>query len=143
MRLPSRFLSVSGLLAAGLLAAGLVWLSPNFLAHARLVTTDVGAACFMTLALWGWWRWLARRDRRSVVVAGVLGVVAGVGLCHFGEPGLHPLHDSSLDMESRVPVSHPFVCLLHSFVPDCRRFFSFAFDCVDRIFVFFVASRAI
>ncbi|MGM0575749.1 MAG: glycosyltransferase family 39 protein [Myxococcota bacterium] len=36
---------------AGLLAAGLVLLSPNLLAHARLVTTDVACAAAMALAL--------------------------------------------------------------------------------------------
>jgi hypothetical protein len=36
---------------AGLLAAALIWFSPTMLAHARLVTTDAGAAFFITLAL--------------------------------------------------------------------------------------------
>ncbi len=45
---------------AGLFAAALVILSPNTLAHARLVTTDAGAAAFIALALFAVHRFLQR-----------------------------------------------------------------------------------
>ena len=40
----------------GLLAAAFLALDPNFLAHTRLSTTDVGGACFVFLAAYALWR---------------------------------------------------------------------------------------
>lgn len=57
--------------AAGLLAAGLIWFSPNMLAHARLVTTDAGAAFFVALALFALHAYAERPGPGRAVAAGV------------------------------------------------------------------------
>lgn len=44
--------------AGGLLALGLLVFNPNIVAHARVFSTDLGAACFGTVALYTWWRWM-------------------------------------------------------------------------------------
>lgn len=56
---------------AGLLAAGLLWFSPNVLAHARLVTTDAGAMCFVTLAVFAFHRLLLRPNGPRAIGCGV------------------------------------------------------------------------
>lgn len=74
---------------AGLLAAGFAWFSPNFLAHARLVTTDAGIALFFTLALWALHRFLKRPDWSR---AFFLGVALGLAqLIKFTAVLLYPL----------------------------------------------------
>lgn len=60
---------------AGPMAAALVTLSPNLLAHGRLVTTDAGAAAAMTAAAWLAWRFA---DRPSPGRAVALGLALGV-----------------------------------------------------------------
>ncbi len=60
---------------AGLLALALAALDPNILAHARLVTTDLGLAAAAVLAGYTLWRCLRRPSWRAAAVAGV-----GLGL---------------------------------------------------------------
>ncbi len=55
---------------AGLLAAGMTWFSPNVLAHARLVTTDVGAALFIALSLFCFHLFLNRSSTPRMLLAG-------------------------------------------------------------------------
>ncbi len=45
---------------AGLLALFLYSFSPNILAHSRLVTADLGGACFVFLTMFHFWRWARR-----------------------------------------------------------------------------------
>jgi len=74
---------------AGLLAAGLVWYSPNMLAHAGLVTTDIGAAAFITLAAFTFYRYLNRPMWRRAILAGTaLGVAQ---LVKFSAIYLYPV----------------------------------------------------
>ena len=54
---------------------GLYAFSPNFLAHTRLVTTDVGVACFSVAALYLLWRHSWSWRRRDALGAGI-----GLGL---------------------------------------------------------------
>ncbi len=56
--------------AAGLLAAGLIWFSPNILAHARLVTTDAGAAFFVTLSLFALFLFTRRPNLLRALLSG-------------------------------------------------------------------------
>ena len=59
----------------GLAAMGLAALDPNLRAHARLVTTDVGAALTLTLTVWLWRRWrLHPRPALTVAVGLALGL---------------------------------------------------------------------
>ena len=75
--------------AAGLLAAGLIWFSPNLLAHGQLVTTDAGAACFITLAVWGLHGWLRRPTLGRAAACGVaLGLAQ---LVKFSAVWLYPV----------------------------------------------------
>lgn len=62
---------------AGLLAAALVWFSPGLLAHARLVTTDAGAATAIAAALFAGFR-LARRPTLGRAL--VLGLALGAAM---------------------------------------------------------------
>jgi hypothetical protein len=57
---------------AGWTALILATFEPNLLANARLVTTDLGLACLLCLALWRWWHYLERPSRPNLVLAGVL-----------------------------------------------------------------------
>jgi hypothetical protein len=60
---------------AGLLAAGFVCLSPNVLAHARLIGTDTGTAFFVTLAIFCLWLMLqSPRARTAVLFGAALGL---------------------------------------------------------------------
>jgi hypothetical protein len=55
--------------AAALTALGFFALSPNFLAHGALATSDMAATFFLTLAPWLFWHHLERRDLRSGLTA--------------------------------------------------------------------------
>ncbi|MBN1641400.1 MAG: glycosyltransferase family 39 protein [Anaerolineae bacterium] len=63
---------------AGLLALVLISFDPNILAHGRLATTDLGAACAMLWAVYLFWRYRRRPSWRRLVLAGLgLGVALG------------------------------------------------------------------
>jgi hypothetical protein len=67
--------------SGGLLALFLLAFDPNILAHAAIAGTDLGAACFITLALFGLTRFLHRPTRPRLVMAGVtLGLAQGAKL---------------------------------------------------------------
>ena len=55
----------------GWLALLLALFDPNFLFHTRLVTTDLGVTLFLFVAVWLFWRWLAKGSRASLALAGV------------------------------------------------------------------------
>jgi 4-amino-4-deoxy-L-arabinose transferase-like glycosyltransferase len=76
--------------AAGLLALGLYVLEPNLLAHGQLVTTDLYAALFLTLALYTYWRFLARPGRGRLVVSALALGLAQVA--KYTAAYLHPLY---------------------------------------------------
>ena len=64
--------------ARNLIGAHASWLvlilatfDPNLLANARVVTTDLGLACFLLLALWRLWRWLEKRSLFNLVLVGL------------------------------------------------------------------------
>jgi 4-amino-4-deoxy-L-arabinose transferase-like glycosyltransferase len=60
---------------AGSLSLLLYAFSPSFIAHATLVTTDVFAACALTIATYHFWRFLRERTWRSGIVSALtLGV---------------------------------------------------------------------
>lgn len=63
--------------AGGLLALAFFALSPNFLAHSALATSDLAATLTLTLAPWLFWRHLQRRDLTSGLLAGL---AAGLAL---------------------------------------------------------------
>ncbi|MCX6044607.1 MAG: glycosyltransferase family 39 protein [Chloroflexi bacterium] len=44
---------------------------PNLLANARVVTTDLGLACFLLLALWRLWCWLENRSFGNLILTGL------------------------------------------------------------------------
>lgn len=56
--------------AAGWIALILAVFDPNLLANARLVTTDLGLALFVLLAVWRLWHWLERPTRRNLLLTG-------------------------------------------------------------------------
>jgi 4-amino-4-deoxy-L-arabinose transferase-like glycosyltransferase len=56
---------------AGLLALLLTVFEPNILAHGRLATTDLGAACAMLWATYLFWRYRLSPDRGRLVLAGL------------------------------------------------------------------------
>jgi hypothetical protein len=63
---------------AGLLAMTLVAFCPNVLAHGHLATNDAGAACFTTLALYLFWRFLRRPNwKRGATCAIALTLALG------------------------------------------------------------------
>ncbi len=65
----------------GLLALCLVAFDPNILAHAAVSGTDLGAACFITLSLFGLTRFLRHPTPARLIVAGVtLGLAQGTKL---------------------------------------------------------------
>lgn len=67
--------------AGGLLALCLLAFDPNILAHAAVAGTDLGAACFITLALFALTRFLRRPTLSRLIVAGVtLGWAQGAKL---------------------------------------------------------------
>jgi len=57
---------------AGLLALFLYSLSPTFLAHGRLVTTDVGAAAAFFIATYYLIKWLQNPNKKNLIVAGLV-----------------------------------------------------------------------
>jgi hypothetical protein len=57
---------------AGWTALILATFDPNLLANARLVTTDLGLACLLCLAVWRWWHYLERPSPANLALAGVL-----------------------------------------------------------------------
>jgi 4-amino-4-deoxy-L-arabinose transferase-like glycosyltransferase len=54
----------------GLLASALWWLDPNILAHAGVVTTDIGATVAMLGATYAFWRWARAPAWRGALLAG-------------------------------------------------------------------------
>ena len=56
---------------AGLLALFLYVLSPNILAHSRIVTMDLGLSCFSVLFLYNLWRWTRDRKHSSLAWSGL------------------------------------------------------------------------
>ena len=74
---------------AGCTAAALWAFSPTVLAHARLVTTDLGATSAGFIATYLFWTWLRRPTwRRTLGVGVVLGLAQ---LCKFSMLVLYPL----------------------------------------------------
>ncbi len=55
-----------------LLVLTLFAFSPNFLAHSRLVTTDVGAALGIALSTYYWLKFLKEPTKKNVLVAGLI-----------------------------------------------------------------------
>jgi hypothetical protein len=65
----------------GLMALFLLAFDPNILAHAAVAGTDLGAACFITLALFALARFLRRPTLRRLILAGItLGLAQGAKL---------------------------------------------------------------
>ena len=56
---------------AGLLAAALYLTDPNMIGHAGLVTVDVGATFFSTLAYFSFWRYLRTPSRARLLMSGI------------------------------------------------------------------------
>ena len=74
---------------AGCVAVGLWSFSPTVLAHARLVTTDMGACAAGFITTYAFWKWLQRPTwRRTFGVGAVLGLAQ---LCKFSLLVLYPL----------------------------------------------------
>ncbi len=62
----------------GLCALFLLTFDPNILAHAAVAGTDLGAACFIALALFSLYRFLRRRTMSRLILAGItLGLALG------------------------------------------------------------------
>lgn len=57
--------------AAGLISLSLYSLSPTFLAHGRLVTTDVGAAAAFFISIYYLITWIKKPNRKNLVFAGI------------------------------------------------------------------------
>ncbi len=57
---------------AGLIALFLYSLSPTFLAHGRLVTTDVGAAAAFFISSYYLIKWLRQPTRKNLIIAGLV-----------------------------------------------------------------------
>jgi len=62
---------------AGIIALTFYSFSPTFLAHTRLVTTDVAAAAAFFISFYYLYKWLKAPTRRNL---GVFGIVLGLGL---------------------------------------------------------------
>lgn len=56
---------------AALLAFALLALDPNILAHGSLATNDLGLACFSTLSIYTFWRWLSQPTWIRALIATV------------------------------------------------------------------------
>ncbi|MBU3964615.1 glycosyltransferase family 39 protein [Patescibacteria group bacterium] len=63
---------------AGLMALALFSFSPTFLAHGRLVTTDVAAVLGFLIATYFWVNFLKNPTRKNVFIAGI---ILGIALC--------------------------------------------------------------
>jgi Dolichyl-phosphate-mannose-protein mannosyltransferase len=62
---------------AGVLALGLYAFDPNIVAHSAIAATDLGAACFIFVACYFFWRYLRRPTRSTILLAGAtLGLAA-------------------------------------------------------------------
>ena len=57
---------------AGIIALFLYSLSPTFLAHGRLVTTDVGAAAAFFIATYYIVKWLQNQNLKNMIIAGIV-----------------------------------------------------------------------
>ncbi|MCA9918612.1 MAG: glycosyltransferase family 39 protein [Anaerolineales bacterium] len=57
---------------AGLVALALVVFDPNWLAHGRLVTPDVGQSTLIFLSVYAWWRYLQKLAWPRLLLAGVV-----------------------------------------------------------------------
>jgi len=57
---------------AGLIVLFLFSFSPTFLAHGRLVTTDVGAALGVVLATYFWLKFLRSPTKKNIILAGLI-----------------------------------------------------------------------
>lgn len=55
----------------GLFALFLYSFSPNILAHSRIATIDLGAACFMFIAAYYFWRFINNITLKSLAIAGI------------------------------------------------------------------------
>jgi hypothetical protein len=65
---------------AGLVALILCAFDPNYLAHGRLVTPDVGQTAFIFLATFAWWRyWLRPSISRGLIAGVLLGLALAAG----------------------------------------------------------------
>jgi hypothetical protein len=65
---------------AGLVALTLVVFDPNWLAHGRLVTPDVGQSTLIFLSVYAWWRYLQKSAWPRLLLAGiVLGLAQTAG----------------------------------------------------------------
>ena len=65
---------------AGLVALTLVVFDPNWLAHGRLVTPDVGQSTLIFLSVYTWWRYLQKAAWPRLLLAGfVLGLAQTAG----------------------------------------------------------------
>lgn len=56
---------------SGLFALFLYSFSPNILAHSRLATIDLGATCFIFIAVYYFWRFVNDVSVKSLVIAGI------------------------------------------------------------------------
>ena len=56
---------------AGWIALILAVFDPNLIANSRLVTTDLGLACFLLLAMWRLWHWLENPSRKNLILVGI------------------------------------------------------------------------
>lgn len=57
---------------AGLVAMTLLVFDPNWLAHGRLVTPDVGQSTLIFLSVYAWWRYLQKSVWPRLILAGIL-----------------------------------------------------------------------
>lgn len=55
----------------GLFALTLFVFDPNIIAHSQLVTTDIYAACMITIAVYSFWRFAIIRDWKHAVTSGI------------------------------------------------------------------------
>ena len=57
---------------AGWIALILAMFDPNLIANSRLITTDLGLTCFVTLTMWRLWCWLERPSGINLILTGIL-----------------------------------------------------------------------
>ena len=75
--------------SGAMLALGLYSVSPSFLAHGALVTSDVSGALFILLACWAWWRHLERASAATLWLSAVSAGLAAIA--KFSAAVLPPL----------------------------------------------------
>jgi len=56
---------------AGIFALFLYVFSPNILAHSRLATTDLCAACFIFIAVYYFWKFLNHQTKKNLLLSGI------------------------------------------------------------------------